>query len=90
MLGSASVSTVNAKGDGLEQTEEEEDFRKGKSWRFWAIFPALMVTTLLSAAEITVLSTAMPTIVHELNVGENYAWIINSYLLTRYLLSPLC
>jgi hypothetical protein len=41
-------------------------------------FLALMVTTLLSAVEITMLSTAMPTIVLELKVGNNYVWIINS------------
>jgi hypothetical protein len=30
-----------------------EDFIKGKSWRFWAVFPSLMITTLLSAMEVT-------------------------------------
>jgi hypothetical protein len=43
-----------------------------RGWRFWAIFPALLVTTMLSAVEVTVTSTALPTIVHELDVGANY------------------
>ncbi|KAH6706876.1 hypothetical protein VD0002_g3062 [Verticillium dahliae] len=80
-------------GDGVQQPtkdkNEEEDFAKGKSWRFWAIFPAIMFTTLLSAIEVTVLSTAMPTIVHELDVGNSYAWIINSFLLTSTAFLPV-
>lgn len=59
------------------------DFTKGKSWRFGAIFPSLMVTTLLSAMEVTVVSTALPTIVHDLTIGSNYIWIVNSFVLTR-------
>ena len=52
-------------------------------WRFWAIFPALCVTTLLAAVETTVTSTALPTITQDLNAGELYVWFVNAYLLTR-------
>ncbi|KAK3937033.1 major facilitator superfamily domain-containing protein [Diplogelasinospora grovesii] len=65
----------------MNNEDKAEDFTKGKSWRFWAIFPSLMVTTLLSAVEVTVTSTALPTIVHDLNIGNNYVWIINVFLL---------
>jgi MFS family permease len=43
---------------------------------------ALSVTSILSSTEATIISTALPTIVHNLNVGSNYAWIVNAYFLT--------
>ena len=82
----AGVPADDTTDNGIQSEEgvdDHEDFAKGKSWRFWAIFPALMVTTLLSAAEVTVLSTAMPTIIRDLNIGKNYTWVVNAYLLTR-------
>lgn len=36
-----------------EADKTSEDFTKGRPWRFWATFPPLMITTLLSAAEAT-------------------------------------
>lgn len=37
----------------IASDDAPEDFVKGKSWRFWAVFPSLMITTLLSAMEVT-------------------------------------
>jgi len=54
-----------------------------KGWRFWMVFIPLCVSTLLAALESTVTSTALPTIVRELDTGENYVWVLNGYLLTR-------
>ncbi|KAH8666575.1 major facilitator superfamily domain-containing protein [Xylariales sp. PMI_506] len=68
---------------------QEPDFTKGKSWRFWAIFPSLMVTTLLSAMEVTVVSTSLATIVHDLDIGKNYVWIVNSFVLSSTAFIPI-
>lgn len=84
MNGEASVSRSDENKDlATPDSAEEEDFTKGKPWRFWAIFPSLMITTLLSAMEVTVVSTALPSIVHDLGIGSDYVWIINSFVLTR-------
>jgi MFS family permease len=53
------------------------------------LFVALSVTSILSSTEATIISTALPTIVHNLNVGRNYAWIANAYFLTWQANSPL-
>lgn len=44
---------ANEKTTATEQNGAPPNFAAGKSWRFWAIFPSLMVTTLLSAVEVT-------------------------------------
>lgn len=59
-----------------------------RGWRFWAVFPAICVTSLLAAVESTVTSTALPFIVHQLNAGGVYVWFVNVFLLTRYV-TPL-
>lgn len=55
-------------------------------WRFWVIFTALSVTSLLTAVESTVTSTALPTISRELNAGEAYIWFVNAFFLSRYVI----
>jgi len=47
------------------------------------VFASLSITGLLSAIEATVISTALPTISERLSIGEDYAWLVNSYFLTR-------
>lgn len=62
---------------------------KKKSWRFWAVFPALCMTTFLSALDTSILSTALPTMALEINAGESYMWITNSYILSSTVVLPL-
>jgi hypothetical protein len=57
-------------------TSEERD------WRFYMVFVSLSVTGLLAAVEGTVISTALPTIVDDLGITSDYAWIANAYFLT--------
>ncbi|KAJ6785630.1 hypothetical protein PWT90_00503 [Aphanocladium album] len=58
-------------------------------WRFWAIFLALGLTSLLSAIEGTVTSTALPTISGDLHAGSKYVWFVNAYFLTSLACLPL-
>ncbi|PYI32191.1 MFS general substrate transporter [Aspergillus indologenus CBS 114.80] len=57
--------------------------------RFWLVFVALCVTSLLAALEGTVTSTALPTIVADLNIGDDYPWVSNAYFLTTAAFQPL-
>ncbi|PYH30551.1 putative MFS multidrug transporter [Aspergillus neoniger CBS 115656] len=62
---------------------------EGKGWRFWTIFIALSITSILSALDTSVISTAMPTIVHDLDSSSAYVWIANAYFLTSTAFQPL-
>ncbi|RLL96034.1 hypothetical protein CFD26_104292 [Aspergillus turcosus] len=57
--------------------------------RFWLVFMALCVTSLLAALEGTVTSTALPTIVANLHIGDNYPWVSNAYFLTTACFQPI-
>lgn len=50
---------------------------------------ALMIVFLLSALDQTIVSTAMPTIIRELNGLDLYAWVTTSYLLTSTVMVPI-
>lgn len=54
-----------------------------KDVRFWGIMVALCVATLLGGLETTIVTTSLPTIVKNLNIGDDYVWITNVLFLTR-------
>ena len=54
-----------------------------------AIIGTLSITFLLSALDISVISTALPSIVKDLAAGEEYQWIPTAYFLTNTAFQPL-
>ncbi|CAG8274274.1 unnamed protein product [Penicillium salamii] len=47
------------------------------------------MTTFLSALDTSISSTALPTITLDINAGESYMWITNSYILLSTVVLPL-
>jgi EmrB/QacA subfamily drug resistance transporter len=57
--------------------------------RIFVIIGALMLGMLLAALDQTIVSTALPTIVGDLQGGSHIAWVITSYLLATTVSTPL-
>lgn len=55
--------------------------RYNRSKRFWAIIATLSVIGLLSSLENTVVTTALPFIAAQLDLGDNYIWVTNAFFL---------
>ena len=55
----------------------------------WLIFGALMASMFLSSLDQTIVSTAMPTIVGELDGVEHQGWVITSYIMAIAIVMPL-
>ncbi|ACZ31129.1 drug resistance transporter, EmrB/QacA subfamily [Xylanimonas cellulosilytica DSM 15894] len=55
----------------------------------WLIFGALMASMFLSSLDQTIVGTAMPTIVGELNGVEHQGWVITAYILAIAIVMPL-
>jgi EmrB/QacA subfamily drug resistance transporter len=53
------------------------------------IVGAMLVSTFMAAVEVTVISTAMPTIVGELGGFELFTWAFGIYLLTQAVMTPI-
>ncbi|KAG9044555.1 hypothetical protein FS837_007960 [Tulasnella sp. UAMH 9824] len=59
-----------------------------KGLRFWLVMTAMMVTTFLSAIDMTSVSTALPTIAQDLN-GSDFAWVGSAFALGSTAILPL-
>lgn len=49
--------------------------------RFWAIIAGLWIVGFQVALESTIATTAMPSIIREFNIADNYVWVINASFL---------
>jgi hypothetical protein len=79
------ASTVIHPLSGVNEDTVEDGGRSPpkRGFRFWMIMLALAVTSILSALEGTIVSTALPTIVGHLGGAELFIWTVNGYFLTR-------
>ncbi|KAH9951827.1 iron permease [Amylocystis lapponica] len=53
-----------------------------KGSHFWLSFFALIVSTFVSALDLTAVSTALPTITNELHGGDNFSWVGSAFSLS--------
>ena len=63
--------------------------RTEKSTAFWLTIVAIIVSSFLSALDLTSLGTALPTITKELNGGDSYVWVGSAYALSSTAILPL-
>ncbi|MFD4365927.1 MDR family MFS transporter [Rhodococcus sp. NPDC058521] len=61
----------------------------GRQKNVGLLFAGLMVTMLLASLNQTVLSTALPTIVGELDGVDHMTWVITSYILASTIVMPV-
>lgn len=57
--------------------------------RRWLALAAVMVTMFFSSLDQTVVTTALPTIIDELNGLASYAWVFTAYMMTSAITVPL-
>ncbi|MCJ1246457.1 hypothetical protein MMC30_003664 [Trapelia coarctata] len=72
-----------------EETKVQGAAPAKRGWQFWAIIATLCVIGILSALENTVVTTSLPFIVNDLQLGENYIWVTNVFFLTSAAVQPL-
>ncbi|RAH76708.1 MFS general substrate transporter [Aspergillus japonicus CBS 114.51] len=83
----SSASTEQSSSEQEKQKKAGPSFERG--FRFWMIIATLCVIGILSALENTVVTTSLPHIVTELNMGGNYIWVTNVFFLTSAAVQPL-
>ncbi len=54
------------------------------TFRVYAVVVGLGVANLLAALENTVLTIAAPVVLTDLELGDNFVWILNAFFLCRY------
>ncbi|THG93354.1 hypothetical protein EW026_g7860 [Hermanssonia centrifuga] len=71
-----------------EHAGDQDSRSARKGFNFWMVFVAICVSLFLSALELTAVSTALPTIIHDLNGKEDFVWIASAYGLASTALLP--
>lgn len=56
--------------------------------RFWTIMAGLILAVIVSSLDGSALSTALPTIVAEFDLGPDYVWVVNIFFLTQTVVQP--
>ncbi|TBU29033.1 major facilitator superfamily domain-containing protein [Dichomitus squalens] len=82
------LASVQPAGTTVEPAEARPQVAK-RGARFWLIFLALSFALFLSPLELTSVSTALPTILLDLNNGEDFIWISSAYTLASTAILPL-
>ncbi len=57
--------------------------------RFWGIFAALCILAFTCALDVTIITTALPTITADIGGATQYVWIANSFVVASSVLQPL-
>jgi len=60
-----------------------------RGFALWSVLIALMLTLFLAALDQTIVSTALPTILADLNGFNNYTWVVTAYLISSTLVIPI-
>lgn len=66
--------------------KEEEDFKP--SVRLWVIIIIIMVLSLNSAIDATIVTTSLPTIARDIGGAREYVWVAQSYLFATTVPQP--
>ncbi|AEO63064.1 uncharacterized protein THITE_120899 [Thermothielavioides terrestris NRRL 8126] len=77
---------------GLESGESGEDRPKepaSHGVRFWGIIAALCLLSFISALDVAIVTTALPTITRQIGGETEYIWIADSFVLASSVLQPL-
>ncbi len=80
-------TVVSPEQPGTASAEESTAPPKGRS--LGLIFTALMIAMLMASLSQTVLATALPTVVGELNGVEHMAWVITAFILASTIMMPI-
>ncbi|KAF2728906.1 MFS general substrate transporter, partial [Polyplosphaeria fusca] len=71
-----------------EETSPTAASAAPKSLKFWSVFLSLCLLGLSTALEATIVTTALPTIIESIDIGSEYVWVGNAFLLASAVVQP--
>ncbi|KAJ4250663.1 hypothetical protein NW762_011922 [Fusarium torreyae] len=80
---------VRAVDDTTDNNDDAAEAKFKPSYRFWVILSNLSLLIFLATLENTIIGTALPFIVEDLDIGSNYVWVAHIQLLTGTSVLPL-
>ncbi|CAA7266894.1 unnamed protein product [Cyclocybe aegerita] len=71
------------------KTGQSKPQQPHRGWRFWLIFLALCLCTIVAALDMGSMATALPVIAHELGGTQSFVWVLSVYPLASAAIIPL-
>ncbi|CAA92259.1 basic amino acid transmembrane transporter [Schizosaccharomyces pombe] len=91
IYGTSSLKSRFSTHEASSEKDDSSDFTLVlPSNRMYIVIPGLMLSIFLSALDQTVITTAIPTIVANLDGGSSYSWIGTAYTLAQTSILPFC
>ncbi|KDR66919.1 hypothetical protein GALMADRAFT_106085 [Galerina marginata CBS 339.88] len=84
---SSSTETPSGLDKHSKEIVEVENTVKKRSLKFWLVIFACLMVDLLSALDLTIVSTALPTIVKDLR-GSDFIWVGSAYAIASTAILP--
>ncbi|KAI0107210.1 MFS general substrate transporter [Nemania sp. FL0031] len=82
-------SSSSALDTNQSEPSGDDDTGAQHTLAFWLVFVSLCLASFLSALDVTVLTTALPTVTREIGGEDKYVWIANTYVITSTAIQPL-
>ncbi|KAH9906922.1 MFS general substrate transporter [Xylariomycetidae sp. FL2044] len=76
-------------GDSVLDTTAQASPPATRSLKFWAVFFALCLLIISTSLEATIITIALPTIIRSINIGSEYIWVGNAFLLPSIVVQPV-
>ncbi|KAI0886478.1 MFS general substrate transporter [Annulohypoxylon maeteangense] len=83
----ATNNTIPASDEPRDKEADTPPAAK-KSWKFWSVFFSLCLLSLSTSIESTIVTTALPKIVDDIDMGSKYVWVGNAFLLASAVVQP--
>jgi EmrB/QacA subfamily drug resistance transporter len=88
-LDSGDALLFNNQMSTVEAAHYQPDLHQLTKRQLWGTLTGLLLTLLLAAVDQTVVGTAMPRIIAQLNGFDRYPWVTTAYLLTSTIAVPV-
>lgn len=72
------------------EKQNDDEPSPPKDWRFWIVFLSCCFLALLVSLDGTAVVIALPRIVSDLQIGDEFVWVANSFWLAGTIFQPLC
>src|SRR5258708_20222881 len=82
------IETISSEG-GQERRPPQGNGRRIRGMALVSVLTALMLTLLLEALDQTIVGTALPRIVADLQGFDRYTWVVTAYLLASTTMVPI-
>ena len=73
----------------LQEAHEGQPTPVKHGVRFWGTFVALCCLSFISALDVAIVTTALPTVTDAVGGADKYVWIANSFVVASSVLQPL-